>query len=300
MIVGIDRREVPAVDPSLVSHDATLRGGEGRIRTPAQDAPPVAQRSRGSRCLRSDRDRPDVAGGGARRRGMGQTGRMRGPLTESAPAKLTLSLRVTGVRDRTGCTSSLAEMVTIDLADALTFSAGIRADGDRRGGGGPRPRGPDATTTWWRRRSALSAGVPRSGWPSGYRSARASAAARRMPLRYSGGQGSRARELAAQLGSDVPFCLVGGRARVSGIGESVEAAPVRGPSVRSAVAADLGGHRGCLQGLGLPRTAEDGPAGSTDRLGNDLEEAALSVAPQLLHWRETFAGDNGQPTASGR
>ncbi len=32
-------------------------------------------------------------------------------------------------------------------------------------------------------------------------------------------------DLAAQLGADVPFCLVGGRASVSGIGESVESLP---------------------------------------------------------------------------
>ena len=35
---------------------------------------------------------------------------------------------------------------------------------------------------------------------------------------------------------------------------------------------------------------------STDRKdsGNDLEEAALTVAPQLRHWRETFAGITGR------
>ena len=43
--------------------------------------------------------------------------------TESAPAKLTLSLRVTGVRPD-GLHELDAEMVTVDLADALTFTAG--------------------------------------------------------------------------------------------------------------------------------------------------------------------------------
>ena len=32
-------------------------------------------------------------------------------------------------------------------------------------------------------------------------------------------------ELAASLGADVPFCLVGGRARVTGVGEIVEPLP---------------------------------------------------------------------------
>ena len=35
-------------------------------------------------------------------------------------------------------------------------------------------------------------------------------------------------EVAARLGADVPFCLVGGRARVTGVGEAVAPLPVRG------------------------------------------------------------------------
>ena len=53
-------------------------------------------------------------------------------VTESAPAKLTLSLRITGVRSRRIARVE-AEMVTIDLADALTFSEGSGTDRDRRG-----------------------------------------------------------------------------------------------------------------------------------------------------------------------
>src|SRR5205807_10645998 len=37
--------------------------------------------------------------------------------------------------------------------------------------------------------------------------------------------GSRDLSLAAGLGADVPFCLVGGRARVTGIGEQVQRVP---------------------------------------------------------------------------
>jgi 4-diphosphocytidyl-2-C-methyl-D-erythritol kinase len=43
---------------------------------------------------------------------------------ERAPAKLTLSLRVVGVRDD-GYHLIDAEMVTLDLADTLTFSDGL-------------------------------------------------------------------------------------------------------------------------------------------------------------------------------
>src|SRR5262245_40694204 len=49
----------------------------------------------------------------------------------AAPAKLTRSLRVTGVR-ADGYHLIDAEMVTLDLADTLTF-----ADGDELGGRGP-------------------------------------------------------------------------------------------------------------------------------------------------------------------
>src|SRR5439155_19405182 len=83
--------------------------------------------------------------------------------------------------------------------------------------------------------------------------------------------------LAASLGADVPFCLVGGRARVRGIGEDVEPLPplelaftLLTPPVHCSTAAvyrawdDLGG------------PTADGP--------NDLEPAALVVAPQLAGW----------------
>ena len=35
--------------------------------------------------------------------------------------------------------------------------------------------------------------------------------------------------VAADLGADVPFCVAGGRARVEGIGERVDASSLRGP-----------------------------------------------------------------------
>jgi 4-diphosphocytidyl-2-C-methyl-D-erythritol kinase len=84
---------------------------------------------------------------------------------------------------------------------------------------------------------------------------------------------------ASQLGADVPFCLVGGRARVIGIGEVIEPLPdetrvvtlvvppihVSTPAVYRAWD-DLGG------------PTADGP--------NDLEPAALAVAPELARWRD--------------
>ena len=53
------------------------------------------------------------------------------PAQLEAPAKLTVSLRIAGVRDD-GYHLIDAEMVTLDLADRLTFD-----DGDRLSASGP-------------------------------------------------------------------------------------------------------------------------------------------------------------------
>jgi 4-diphosphocytidyl-2-C-methyl-D-erythritol kinase len=84
---------------------------------------------------------------------------------------------------------------------------------------------------------------------------------------------------AARLGADVAFCLVGGRARVTGIGEIVEPLPPQRrpytlviPPLSCSTPAvyrawdDLGGPTG------------DGP--------NDLLPAALVVEPTLARWRD--------------
>ena len=59
--------------------------------------------------------------------------------------------------------------------------------------------------------------------------------------------------VAASLGADVPFCLVGGRARVTGIGEVVEPLPVRRRRLHPAHAAVRRVDAGRLPGLGRAR-----------------------------------------------
>ncbi|MGN6693428.1 MAG: 4-(cytidine 5'-diphospho)-2-C-methyl-D-erythritol kinase, partial [Aquihabitans sp.] len=100
-------------------------------------------------------------------------------------------------------------------------------------------------------------------------------------------------ERAATLGADVPFCVRGGRARVTGIGEVLEpldhadrtftlVTPPFGCSTPAVYRAwdDLGGPRA------------DGP--------NDLEAAALVVAPELAEWRDRLAAATGQvPVLAG-
>jgi 4-diphosphocytidyl-2-C-methyl-D-erythritol kinase len=98
---------------------------------------------------------------------------------------------------------------------------------------------------------------------------------------------------ASELGADIPFCLVGGRARVRGIGEIVEPLP----------------HLDQKFTLVIPPLAVSTPAAyrAWDDLGgpsadghNDLEPAALDVEPQLQRWRDAIGSRTGiAPTLAG-
>ena len=70
----------------------------------------------------------------------------------------------------------------------------------------------------------------RAASTSGSRTAAASAAARPTRRRCCAGPADADAGRGGRLGADVPFCLVGGRARVTGIGELVEPLPHVEPS----------------------------------------------------------------------
>jgi 4-diphosphocytidyl-2-C-methyl-D-erythritol kinase len=200
---------------------------------------------------------------------------------EIAPAKLTRSLRITGVRDD-GYHLIDAEMVSVDLCDRLTFADG--AGLDVVGGGADVP----ADETNLVRRALWAVGqtahvrlekrIP-AGAGLGGGSSDAAAV-----LRWAG---CRDVALAATLGGDVPFCLRGGRARVGGIGDELEPLP----------------HAAMTFTLLVPplhcSTAEvyrawdrlGGPTGHAS--GNDLEPAALAVEPRLTAWRDRLAEATG-------
>ena len=113
-----------------------------------------------------------------------------------------------------------------------------------------------------------------------------------MPRPSCGGAAGRARaeELlrAAELGADVPFCLVGGRARVTGIGEVVDPLPFV-PLELTLMLPPFGCSTPAVyrawDELGGPRA--DGP--------NDLEPAALAVEPRLA---ESAATGSAMPPGS--
>ena len=93
--------------------------------------------------------------------------------------------------------------------------------------------------------------------------------------------------LAASLGADVPFCLVGGRARVKGIGEIVEPLPFEAREftlLTPPLSVDTSAVYRRWDELGGPTA--DGP--------NDLEPAALAVEPGLAEWRDRLGDATGQ------
>jgi 4-diphosphocytidyl-2-C-methyl-D-erythritol kinase len=211
------------------------------------------------------------------------------PVTVTAPAKLTLSLRITGVRDD-GYHLIDAEMVTLDWADTLT----ITPDADGLSADGPFASGMplDHTNLVAKalrlagRRAAvhLHKALPHGGGLGG---GSADAAA---VLRWAGFTDVAG---AAQLGADVSFCLVGGRARVTGIGEVVETLPFQPLDITLVVpplsVSTPAAYR-AWDALGMPRA--DGP--------NDLEPAAIVVEPVLARWRDRIREASGiAPTLAG-
>jgi len=211
-----------------------------------------------------------------------------GVVTVAAPAKLTLWLRVTGVRSD-GRHEIEAEMVTVDLVDELTFSEG---DGLTVVGARGLPVAADDDNLVRRAlravgRTADVALVKRIPAGAGLGGGSADAAA---VLRWAGVDDA---ELAASIGADVPFCLVGGRARVTGIGERLEARPHLDRTFTL-----LTPPFGCSTAAVYRAWDElGGPFGPG---ANDLESAALAVEPRLRDWRDRLAGATGaEPVLAG-
>ena len=206
----------------------------------------------------------------------------------TAPAKLTLSLRITGVRDD-GYHLIDAEMVTLDLADTLVVGSGegITVHGAT---GHPVPAGPDnlvarALDLVGRRAAVgLHKRIP-AGAGLGGGSADAAAI-----LRWAGFDDPVA---AASLGADVAFCLAGGRARVRGIGEVIDPLPVVDRTFTL-----LTPPFGCsTPEVYAAWDALGGPSGPGP---NDLETAAVEVEPRLVEWRDRLADATGQaPVLAG-
>ena len=206
-----------------------------------------------------------------------------------APAKLTLSLRITGVRDD-GFHEIDAEMATLDLCDRLEIhpSSGGAADVrmlDAAGDDFPAvlPAAGNLVVralslAGRRARVTVHKRIP-AGAGLGGGSADAAAI-----LRWAGFTDT---VRAASIGADVAFCLSGGRARVRGVGEVVEPLPY----VREQYTLLLVPLSCSTAAVYAAWDELGGPAGPR---GNDLEAAALRVAPELAAWRDELGDSTGQ------
>jgi 4-diphosphocytidyl-2-C-methyl-D-erythritol kinase len=218
-------------------------------------------------------------------------------VTVVAPAKLTLSLRVAGVRSD-GYHLIDAEMVSLSLHDTLTITETETRPGTEMTptltASGPYSSGMPLDHTNLIARSLRLASrradvhvdkqIPHGGGLGGGSSDAAAV------LRWAGYDDLAG---AATIGADVPFCLVGGRARVRGIGEQVDPLSVVERSFT----------------LIIPPFAVSTPAvyAAWDALGgptaagaNDLEPAAIVVEPRLARWRDSIAAATGHlPVLAG-
>jgi 4-diphosphocytidyl-2-C-methyl-D-erythritol kinase len=220
-----------------------------------------------------------------------------------APAKLTVSLRVLRRRPD-GYHDLEAEMVSLDLADRLWIDpAGdgleIVADANARAAG--LDAGPDNLV----RRALLAVGrsagvrlhkrIPVQGGLGGGSTDAAAV------LRWAGCTDL---TVAAGLGADVPFCVAGGRAVVTGLGDEVSARPFEPrtfvlllpPFGVSTVDAYRAWDR-------QDRHQQASGRPDVDRAGvgpNDLGAPALAVEPRLAPWRDRLGALTGrEPVLAG-
>ena len=191
-----------------------------------------------------------------------------------APAKLTLSLAIKGVR-RSGLHELEAEMVTIDLQDTLRLREGdieVTYQGEY-----PITPSPNddlivqaLNTVGLSMKVNVDKNIPPGGGLGGG-SANAAAI-----LRWANFEDEKK---AVHLGSDVPFNIRGGRANVSGVGESITYLPYEEKTFTLILPPF-----GCSTAAVYKRWDEMGGPKSPN--GNDLEPAALDVYPELQKWKE--------------
>ncbi len=195
-----------------------------------------------------------------------------------APAKLTTSLRVTGVRDD-GFHLIDAEMVSVSMFDTLRVidsdSTAVTVEGadvdDSLVAAALRLVGRTATVV-------VDKTIP-PGAGLGGGSTDAGAILRWAEF------GDLA--AAARIGADVAFCSVGGRARVRGIGEIVE------PLAHQARTFTLLVSPVHCSTPAVYRKWDELGAPTGDN-GNDLEPAALAVEPDLARYRDNLGDVTGE------
>ena len=192
-----------------------------------------------------------------------------------AHAKLTLSLRIVGVRsdgyhliDAELASLSLSDTLTIDptrsgLAATGPYASGMPLDDSNLVARALRMVGREAHVS-------IDKQIPHGGGLGGGSS---DAAAILRWARFD------ELEAAGKLGADIPFCLIGGRAKVQGIGQIVTPLPFMEQAITLVIPP---------LSVSTPAVyrAWDALGGPTAHGDNDLEPAAILVVPELARWRD--------------
>ena len=199
------------------------------------------------------------------------------------PAKLTLSLSVRS-RRADGYNLIDAEMVSIDLCDEIMISDGSGLKIRSSDSGFAVPQNDDnlvsrALDLLGRTAEVMIDKRIQSGAGLGGGSSNAAAV-----LRWAGFNDPVA---AASLGADVAFCLLGGRARVQGIGEILQPLPYLEREMTLLIP-PIG-----VSTKDVYRAWDDLGSPLGDH-GNDLEPAALMVKPELGDWRDALSKATGK------
>ncbi len=211
--------------------------------------------------------------------------------TLHAHAKLTMSLRVVGVRDD-GYHEIDAEMISLDVHDVLTIdtsSTGITMSGPFASG---LSSGEDNLVAKALKLCGVDAHVHiEKNIPSGGGLGGGSADAAAI-LRWAEFDDLVA---ASRIGADIAFCMVGGRAHVTGIGEVVTPLAHRDVEV-TLITPPFG-----VSTPAVYRAWDDlDPAHRRGVGPNDLEAPALVVEPRLVQWKTAIAEATGvSPVLAG-
>ena len=214
-----------------------------------------------------------------------------------APAKLTLSLEIIGVRTD-GYHLIKAEMVSLDLIDTLQISEGDEIEVQTDYPYQPWEF-PEETSVPEDDNNLVAKALTLTGRKVAVR------INKRIPpgTGLGGGSSNAAAVLrwdkyedlkcAAQIGADVPFCINGGRALVSGIGENIKKMSYKKQDFTLLIPPFSCSTKAVYEHwdhLG-------GPKGDH---GNDLEPAATSLYPELNKWRDLLGDATGkQPRLAG-
>jgi 4-diphosphocytidyl-2-C-methyl-D-erythritol kinase len=214
---------------------------------------------------------------------------------ELAYAKLTVSLKLVGIRSD-GFHLVDAEMVSLDLADTLTFTEGsgltVTMADSAAGGLSVEPSEDNLVARALRavERQAHVAIVKRIPAGGGLGGGSSDAAA---VYRWAWRTTTADVIGAAKLGADVSFCINGGRARVTGIGEIIEPLPFVARTYTL-----------CTPPFGVSTPAAykawDALGMPVSNRSNDLEAGSLVVEPRLAEYRDRLGNLAGkQPTLAG-